>query len=73
MPIKKRSVIKAFTRAPIPASRAFCFAKFTPFVFILRRVFWIFERQICSLPTKFMLFYFCYGKFTSACAAALVR
>ena len=30
MPIKKRSVIKAFTRVPMVASCAFCFAKFTP-------------------------------------------
>ena len=55
------------------ASCAFCFAKFTPFLALfLGACFWIFERQICSLPPKFMLFYFCCGKFTSACAAALL-
>ena len=36
MPIKKRSAIKAFTRAPIVASCAFCFAKIYSFLrFIL--------------------------------------
>lgn len=83
MPIKKRSVIKAFTRAPMPASCAFCFAKFTPFLLcFFGRMFWIFERQIRLLPPKFMRLYFVVefyfyalslrcGKFTASfCASA---
>ena len=59
MPIKKRSVIKAFARVPMPASRAFCFVKFTPFfALFFGRVFWVFERQIWSRLPKFKYFYF---------------
>jgi len=58
MPIKKRSVIKAFARAPIVASRAFCFAKFTPFFDLFCALVLDFERQICSLAPKFMRHYF---------------
>lgn len=58
MPIKKRSVIKAFTRTPIAASRAFCFAKFTPFYALFQALVLDFERQICSLAPKFMRIYF---------------
>lgn len=58
MPIKKRSVIKAFTRAPIAASCAFCFAKFTPFCVLFWALVLDFERQIRLLAPKFMRIYF---------------
>ena len=58
MPIKKRSAIKAFARAPIAASCAFCFAKFTPFFALFWALVLDFERQIRLLPPKFMRIYF---------------